>query len=1585
MKRDRIRSFVEGYLNWSRNRSDKVDRVLEPTRYMEPLEPRVLLSSLPFDPTGAGSNFVPLVTIDWQAGNSIATGADPYSHLDPSDPSFVADDPDTVGGSEAITNFVLNELDDGDRPVQFMTYYQATMSRLTGEAGVELNLPITVDIGSGVLQEEEMTIVVGFGQRVVGVEGALEDITNNPISATFAWDEGLPSFFEIWHDDTNATRVTSGPTAQSNVLIGQGYNDQTLIMSAELQSVNQVTFTIEAVFDENGDLIPLDQSDTINVGNQYPGISTVVGQGETQLSAAVDFFHQDWFDVVGNPLFNLTFLNNLGFNVPFRQADPNSGFATTPGGVEPNLSIGPDNVDATNTVGNINGGPLLVVVPGQTGDNGPDFVVQTDATQSFELIDPAMLGDYVWDDKNANGIQDAEDLTRGIAGVEVKLLADLDDDGQIDDVVATILTSDGTTDYDNDGVLDTVGFYKFNDLVPGVEYQVMFTNPDAEGPDAYMFSPRQAGGDPAVDSDGPMSDVVVLAPGEYNDTIDAGLFRKGSIHAFGFLDEDGDGVLDDNEGAFPDEFGGKTFELLDENLQLIETMNTTGMDGQVWFEGLVPGTYFVQENPVPDGFILTTLPNLREFTVMSGVELVYKDGAAMLPDGDSREEMNLGDELVWGNAPLAMLGDYVWDDKNANGIQDAEDLTRGIAGVEVKLLADLDDDGQIDDVVATILTSDGTTDYDNDGVLDTVGFYKFNNLVPGVEYQVMFTNPDAEGPDAYMFSPRQAGGDPAVDSDGPMSDVVVLAPGEYNDTIDAGLFRKGSIHAFGFLDEDGDGVLDDNEGAFPDEFGGKTFELLDENLQLIETMNTTGMDGQVWFEGLVPGTYFVQENPVPDGFILTTLPNLREFTVMSGVELVYKDGAAMLPDGDSREEMNLGDELVWGNAPLAMLGDYVWDDKNANGIQDAEDLTRGIAGVEVKLLADLDDDGQIDDVVATILTSDGTTDYDNDGVLDTVGFYKFNDLVPGVEYQVMFTNPDAEGPDAYMFSPRQAGGDPAVDSDGPMSDVVVLAPGEYNDTIDAGLFRKGSIHAFGFLDEDGDGVLDDNEGAFPDEFGGKTFELLDENLQLIETMNTTGMDGQVWFEGLVPGTYFVQENPVPDGFILTTLPNLREFTVMSGVELVYKDGAAMLPDGDSREEMNLGDELVWGNMPLNPEIDLEKFVKIVRQVDPEFEGLTPGFWKTHSEYGPAPLKGWPETGFDPDDSYEAIFGVDVPGDPTLLEALGTGGGGINALLRHSTAALLNAAHPSIEYNLTVAEVIEATKEAIESGDATQIEDLKDQFDTWNNQGADLSDGGGSGGGEMIMFGPDDADDAPGLEAQIGDQVMYLYSVTNTGDVALNIDSLIDDNATPDDPTDDFTPDTVDEDMDGFNDGDTDMDGLLDPGETWLFQTDFSTITDTGEVCNLAVVTATSVPGGLEVSDEDPACYHVPEDPNDGQGLTPGFWKQPQHFVFWVSYTQDDLFDDVFGVTNSLGGDLTLLEALETGGGGEVAMMRHAVAALLNAANPDVDYAFTEMEIISMVQAAYVSGDFDGTKNLFEEQNELGNVDLKDIEEELEVI
>jgi len=116
-------------------------------------------------------------------------------------------------------------------------------------------------------------------------------------------------------------------------------------------------------------------------------------------------------------------------------------------------------------------------------------------------------------------------------------------------------------------------------------------------------------------------------------------------------------------------------------------------------------------------------------------------------------------------------------------------------------------------------------------------------------------------------------------------------------------------------------------------------------------------------------------------------------------------------------------------------------------------------------------------------------------------------------------------------------------------------------------------------------------------------------------------------------------------------------------------------------------------------------------------------------------------------------------------------------------------------------------------------------------------------------------------------------------------------------------------------------------------------------------------------------------PGGGEGCTPGYWKNHTGLKSqtdqWppTGYAQGDSYDGTFGVTSSFGG--TLLEALNRGGGGEIALGRHAVAALLNSTHPDVSYDLSAAGVIAAVQAAYAGGDFEGVKNTLAWYNEQG--------------
>ena len=122
-----------------------------------------------------------------------------------------------------------------------------------------------------------------------------------------------------------------------------------------------------------------------------------------------------------------------------------------------------------------------------------------------------------------------------------------------------------------------------------------------------------------------------------------------------------------------------------------------------------------------------------------------------------------------------------------------------------------------------------------------------------------------------------------------------------------------------------------------------------------------------------------------------------------------------------------------------------------------------------------------------------------------------------------------------------------------------------------------------------------------------------------------------------------------------------------------------------------------------------------------FEGLTPGYWKNH-------LESWAATGFSPNQTLESVF--DVPNslgldNATLLQALSfTGGSGTKGaaqtLFRAAVAALLNSAHPNIDYPRTTAQVIADVNAALASGNRATMLTLAAALDADNNLGGDIN-------------------------------------------------------------------------------------------------------------------------------------------------------------------------------------------------------------------------------------------------------------------------
>ena len=120
---------------------------------------------------------------------------------------------------------------------------------------------------------------------------------------------------------------------------------------------------------------------------------------------------------------------------------------------------------------------------------------------------------------------------------------------------------------------------------------------------------------------------------------------------------------------------------------------------------------------------------------------------------------------------------------------------------------------------------------------------------------------------------------------------------------------------------------------------------------------------------------------------------------------------------------------------------------------------------------------------------------------------------------------------------------------------------------------------------------------------------------------------------------------------------------------------------------------------------------------------------------------------------------------------------------------------------------------------------------------------------------------------------------------------------------------------------------------------------------------------------------VPEEGADG--CTPGYWKNHELAWDYTDYSPGDLVKDVWSEAEACVGEMTLMEALQGGGGPSFCdkvqiLVRAATASLLNASSTEVDFALTVQQIVDGGNEAIASGDKDTVLTLASDLDYLNN-------------
>ena len=808
-------------------------------------------------------------------------------------------------------------------------------------------------------------------------------------------------------------------------------------------------------------------------------------------------------------------------------------------------------------------------------------VGQTRDDVDFGYAGTLAVGDRLWFDANANGVQDAGEP--GLRNVGISLIY-AGPDGDF----AT--TADNITLHTRTAA---DGRYEFTHLFDG-SYRVLVTTADLPG-----------GAVPTADTDdtafGPAaldSAAHISLLGANRSDVDFGYRGTGSIGDYVFFDANNNGQIDSGDRGLTGIRVSASIDIDRDGIVDYLTLTRTDSHGLYRFENLIAGTYVIDvaAADLPAGLAAHPTRDPDAGTPHTARVVL---GA---------NEQN--DTTDFGYTGTAAIGDRVWLDADGDGVQDAVNEP-GLANISVILtwfgadgVLDLAPGGD-DEVFTTITdaagryafqhlpggnyrvavdsttaprgitlttnntpatlslpvsTNNNTVDFGFTGsgrIGDRV-FYDFNGdgrengddvgyAGVGVTIfadidgdaidEVFTTTTDANGFYEIAGLPfgnytvaltPPAGTAPTFDADGHLvspnvSRVTLAATNPVSETQDFGLRGTGSISRSVFFDLDGDGVQSAGEAGIPGVTVTLAVDLDGDGTADFTTQAVTDQNGQYRFDHIPAGGVTVKVTP-PAG----TDPT-RDF---DGDAQADSSHTFTLAAGEENADQN------FGYAGSGSIGELVYFDANGDGIRQPAHLPGGepgLPGVAVALEIDFNGDGTVDQTLHTVTGADGS--------------YRFTHL-PAGSYRVVVTQP--------------AGTTPTADADGLASantSALRLLPGATNILQNFGYTGTGTITDTVFFDINGDGV-DDSAGPGSTDRGlpgvdvTLSIDLDGDGTPDYTATVPTDANGRFTFANLVPGTYTLRtdradmpaglaNNPTVDNDGTAT-PHMADYVLPAG-------------------------------------------------------------------------------------------------------------------------------------------------------------------------------------------------------------------------------------------------------------------------------------------------------------------------------------------------------------------------------------------------------------------------------------------------------